>query len=240
MTETIAEYNNEVFDVSTLEEAVDIIVTGTPELSSRDRWELETPHLLDLIAKNVPNLGEKSWILDYGCGIGRLAKPLIETYGCYVVGIDTSASMRLLGMHYVNSDHYLALSPKALRELQMKRADPFWHNHDAAIAVWSIQHCLYPEEDLLRIFSALRLGGRFFIVNDHRRKVPVELAEDGRRRWIDDGQNVKRMIPGRPKEEGHLNEVIVSKPVAENGYWACYQKGLKMRLTEALYRKREF
>ena len=36
-------------------------------------------------------LTSDSWVLDYGCGVGRLAKVMIEHYGCRVVGVDISS-----------------------------------------------------------------------------------------------------------------------------------------------------
>ena len=47
-------------------------------------------------------------VLDYGCGVGRLAKAMIEAKGCAVIGLDISARMRTLAQDYVASDR---LSP---------------------------------------------------------------------------------------------------------------------------------
>jgi cyclopropane fatty-acyl-phospholipid synthase-like methyltransferase len=50
-------------------------------------------------------------VLDYGCGIGRLAKAMIDASGCSVVGLDTSPEMRKLADDYVGSDRFIAVSP---------------------------------------------------------------------------------------------------------------------------------
>ena len=68
-------YHPELFDARTVEQARAIILTGegsTPD----ERWRTETPWICGLIAENI-TLTSDSVVLDYGCGIGRVAKELI-------------------------------------------------------------------------------------------------------------------------------------------------------------------
>jgi hypothetical protein len=66
--------------VNNLAEAMSIILT--PEGSTTaDRWETETPYLADLIGQQCA-LRPDSLVLDYGCGIGRLAHELISRHNC--------------------------------------------------------------------------------------------------------------------------------------------------------------
>jgi SAM-dependent methyltransferase len=50
-------------------------------------------------------LDRNSLVLDYGCGIGRIAKELIKQTGCHVIGVDISPSMLGLAYPYVHSDN---------------------------------------------------------------------------------------------------------------------------------------
>src|SRR5262245_36124886 len=126
-----ASYAPQIFDVKTLEQAKGIILTQASELSTEQRWQLETPYLENLILTNI-NLNSESLVLDFGCGVGRMAKELILSTDCRVVGVDTSTSMLGLGVAYVGHDHYLACHPGMLDFLDLK--------FDLALSIWALQH----------------------------------------------------------------------------------------------------
>jgi hypothetical protein len=72
----IGTFEPRVFDVGNIAQAKRIILT--PEGSTTDeRWAKETPYLADLIVQHL-TLRPDSVLLDYGCGIGRLAKGSLE------------------------------------------------------------------------------------------------------------------------------------------------------------------
>jgi ubiquinone/menaquinone biosynthesis C-methylase UbiE len=126
---------------------------------------------------------ENTCILDYGCGVGRLAKALIETYNCWIMGVDISASMRQLAMGYVGSPRFSACSPEALEVLVTKG---FAADH--AISIWVIQHCLRPQEDIARIKAAVKRGGLGYILNSRFRVVPTDKG------WVNDGIDVMETL----------------------------------------------
>jgi SAM-dependent methyltransferase len=106
-------------------------------------------------------------VLDYGCGVGRLAKAMIETSGCSVIGVDISQSMRQLARDYVGSDRFIVVSSG--------QYDTMVHGGlrvHAAIAVWVLQHCLKPAEDIARIRRSLVPDGGVFVLNMPKRAVP--------------------------------------------------------------------
>jgi SAM-dependent methyltransferase len=94
-----ATYNSGIFEVANLDDARRIILTPEGGLTTDERWESETPYLVGLVAENL-QLTADSVIVDYGCGIGRLARELIARYGCRVVGVDISAQMRSLAERF--------------------------------------------------------------------------------------------------------------------------------------------
>lgn len=117
-------------------------------------------------------------VLDYGCGIGRVAKGLIEAFGCRVVGVDFSPSMRLLAPEYVLSERFTVWSLETLEKMTAKG-----FRADAAISLWVIQHVLYPADVIQRIERALRPGGLLYALNSTR-CVPTD------RGWVNDGFDV--------------------------------------------------
>src|SRR5262245_9487807 len=127
-------YTDAVFNVRDLDEAREIILT--PEGVGTDiRWETETPYVRDTMLKLFPHDGT---LLDFGCGVGRLAKAWIDSARAgRVVGVDISASMRELAPRYVANDRFVAYSPAGLVE-QLQTGVRF----DGAVACWVIQHVL--------------------------------------------------------------------------------------------------
>lgn len=187
-----ARYYPEVFDVPTLERARQIILTEEgPGADTDARWAGETPYVLELIQQALA-LRPDMLVLDYGCGVGRLAKAMIEASGCMVIGADISPSMRRLALDYVGSDRFTVVSPE-----QLDRLIAAGLRADAAIAVWVLQHCIAPADDVARIRRSLAAGGQCFVLNMPRRGVPAVIepnTHDPRFAWVDDRIDVAGML----------------------------------------------
>jgi SAM-dependent methyltransferase len=119
-------------DIETLDEAVSIITTETEGMTAQQRWENETPALMSLIERFIPR---ESLVLDYGCGAGRLSKPLIQKHGCRIVGVDISPNMRALADSCVNSPLFCAMDPLMFDELIWSKTQGIFAG---AIAVWAL------------------------------------------------------------------------------------------------------
>ena len=134
-------------------------------------------------------------VLDYGCGIGRLARAMIEASGCSVIGVDISADMRRLALDYVQSDRFMAVTPGQFDTLVRAGL-----RVQAAIAVWVLQHCFAPADDIARIAGGLGRGGGLFVLNMPRRAVPAirdAVQPDGSRFvWAHDGVDVAQLLRG--------------------------------------------
>lgn len=178
-------YDPRVFDAADVESAKFVILTPTPDMTTTERWEVETRNLVDLLGR-ITMLDRNSCVLDYGCGIGRLAKGLIDRYGCRVVGVDISARMRDLARDYVQSDRFVVCSPD---ELDRRVSSGLQATH--ACACWVIQHCLEPDADLERIHSTLADGAWFFVLNSNLRLVPTD------RGWVQDGISIEKLLAAR-------------------------------------------
>ncbi len=172
-----ATYKPDIFDVADERAAKGIILT--PEGTSTDeRWRVETPFLVDLIAE-ATNINERSVLVDYGCGIGRLAKPLIERFGCTVIGVDISKSMRRLGVEYVDDDRFTPMSRVAFARLYRSLSV------DLVIASWILQHCPQVYQDLDFIKGCLHQQGGLFVVNN---KSGMAIPTD--KGWLHDGYDL--------------------------------------------------
>src|SRR5262245_23997134 len=201
-------YDPSVFSVSDLTQAMKIILT--PEGSTTEhRWEVETPYVAELIAQTI-DIKPNMLLLDYGCGIGRLAKELIRRHRCHVIGVDLSPSMRALAVSYVESDHFLTCSSLMLDTLTDRGL-----RFDAAISIWVLQHCLKPSDDILRLRQSLKPGAGIFVLNNIYRAVPTETG------WVNDGIDIKQLLTQEfdLQREGQLPADMEPKLLSELTYW---------------------
>lgn len=208
-------YSAAVFDVSSIEAAKAIILT--PEGGSTDeRWAKETPVVADLIGAQV-ELSPESWVLDYGCGIGRLSKELIARHGCSVIGVDISPYMRALAAVYVSSAKFSVCAPEMLPEL-VRHGVRF----DLGIAVWVLQHCVVPQDDIGHIHGAVKPGGGLFLLNNIHRAVPSLGGI-----WHNDGLDIDALVQTagfQPTSHARrLPEAVCPPGLAELTYWKSYR-----------------
>lgn len=182
-----------VFDASDLPSAKAIILTNEGSgADTKTRWELETPYVMELINSQLA-LKDRMHVLDYGCGVGRLAKSIIKDFGCNVIGVDVSPKMRSLAADYVQDERFLAVSPAQLDTLIGAGL-----RVDRAISIWVLQHCFAPAEDIARMAHSLTPGGRGFVLNMNKRAVPAvqDAVVQGNPvfRWVHDGIDVAALL----------------------------------------------
>jgi SAM-dependent methyltransferase len=201
-------YRPQAFDVPDVDAAKAIILTPERGTTTAERWELETPFVVDAIGQALA-LAPEHCVLDFGCGIGRIAKELIERHGCRVVGVDISEQMRVLAPGYVGSARFAAWSPE---ELDREVAGGFRATH--AVSCWVIQHVLRPDAELARIEAALAPGGELFVLNQALRAVPSN------RGWLNDGVSVEALLTARFDlvARGSLPCVVTTPEIAAAAY----------------------
>ena len=208
-------YQPAIFDVNDLGSAMAIILTPEGDTTTQERWETETPYLIDEIGQAL-NLNDNSCVLDYGCGVGRIAKGLIERFNCAVLGVDISQGMRQLAPGYVNSVRFAACAPALLDRMI---AQGFRATH--ACACWVIQHCLDPDKDLARIDAALAGNGKLFVLNSSHRYVPTDHG------WASDGLSVEDLLDARFERiaKRAIPAAITTPEIANT----CYMTTLRKR-----------
>jgi SAM-dependent methyltransferase len=208
-----ATYEPRVFDVRDVDEARRIILTPEAGTTTDSRWQLETPYLLERIAERF-TLGPDRVVLDYGCGVGRMAKALIDRCGCFVLGADTSASMRQLAPGYVQSPRFSVVSPQMLDVLVARGV-----RVDVALAVWVIQHAARADVEVARLARAIAPGGGLFVANNWRRAVPTDKG------WADDGADVAALLARSfdPVWQGTLPREIGGDVLPDASFLAVYR-----------------
>ena len=212
MTQHVLPYDPTVFDVVSMSEAMSIILTDEDGgYDTKRRWDAETPWLANLIWQQL-GIDSSSVVLDYGCGVGRLARELIQRTGCRVIGADISQNMRTLATRYVDSPRFAAVHPDMLDRIDIRAT--------AALSVWVLQHCPDVELDLARIGSALRDGGGLFVLNEERRCVPTPVG------WVNDNKDVRALLNWSfvKQTEGRLADGVASDECRDRTFWATYCK----------------
>jgi SAM-dependent methyltransferase len=208
-------YSRAVFDAPDEDAARRIILTPEFGQGTDERWERETPYLAELTGAEL-RVQRHGLIIDYGCGLGRLAKTLIERFDCRVLGVDISDRMRGLAPHYVKSQNFSVVSPHVLHSMVANGL-----RADGALSVWVLQHCLTPAIDIDLVASALKPAAGFFVVNLQGRAVPTEEG-----RWANDGVDVQALLSERftRRSVGQLDPTIVPPQTRDMTFWATYER----------------
>ncbi len=218
-TPLTAEYYPAIFNAADEAGARQIILTSEGAgADTETRWAQETPYLIDLLRTRFP-LPQGALVLDYGCGIGRMSRAMIEAFDVNVIGIDISPNMRSLAAAYVQSDRFLALSPSQFATLQSRGL-----RADAAICIWVLQHCFAPATDIAAIAEALAPEGRCFVLNMPKRAVPAMVQpadQQARFVWAADMIDVADLLRARftVLDEGLPDQSTIPNMADAGSYW---------------------
>src|ERR1700757_4187587 len=176
------DYDPTVFDVGSMGEARSVALNPGSVRPPEELWGVETEYLMEIVDAYLPP--RDATALDFGCGPGRLAEPLIGRKNWAVMGGDISPTISALATEYVKSERFLVCNPQTFDQLLR-----FGVRADFALAIWVLQHCPRLDEDIARIKAALKPGGRLLVLNAGRRFVPTQ--EQG---WVDDGIDVWALL----------------------------------------------
>jgi ADP-heptose:LPS heptosyltransferase/ubiquinone/menaquinone biosynthesis C-methylase UbiE len=153
--------DHNLFKPVDFEDGRNAVVGDCNGISMQDRWKVETPLFAKEILKLARAKALSPCILDYGCGVGRLAKEIItQDDDCFIVGVDASKEMMKQASDYVNSDSFFTQSPQELNR-----------KFDLVYCVYVLQHVPSIEirEILQRIYHHLKDDGIFiYCSSDYR------------------------------------------------------------------------
>jgi len=179
-------YIKEVFDVTTFEHAKHVVLTSDPE--NPNKFENETNFLVDTIAKQKI-ISSESIVLDFGCGMGRVSKKLIDKFDCNVVGVDISNSMLTFANIYVSK-------PRKFKPMNLYNMPS---TIDVCVSTFVLQHVQDPKTEIDIIYNNLKVGGYLVLVNENKRYVPSDVDSNRYIVWQDDGFDVFGEISSRLK-----------------------------------------
>lgn len=147
-----------LFQPKNLEEGRHEVVGDCNGFTMQQRWDAETPAFAEGILRFARPEAE---ILDYGCGVGRLAKEILKQRpSVFVTGTDASAEMRAQAEAYVNDLHFSTNPPQVLDQ-----------KFDIIYLVYVLQHvpAIEIREVLTRIHHLLKADGIFiYCSSDYR------------------------------------------------------------------------
>lgn len=175
-------YYKDMFKVQDIQEAKAIILTEEQQGGDyQERWDRETEYMQGLFAEGLGDLNGKT-ILDFGCGIGRLSKALLQQYDCHVLGVDISPDMRRLAQEYVADDRFSVLSYEMFCQL----GGTGRLQVDCGLAVYVLQHVYDPAHDIQILQQVVK--DRLFVLNLQHRAIPVLDSETGAKKFYLDQQ----------------------------------------------------
>jgi cyclopropane fatty-acyl-phospholipid synthase-like methyltransferase len=204
-------YHPEIFNQKTLQGAAKCILDHHSE-SFESRWERETDYLIELWKQKnlIPKGGV---VVDFGCGIGRLSKRMIQEFDVTVVGVDLSVEMLQHAISYVGSPQFVPMPRASLDKFEIKA--------DFAVAAWVLQHCPFIEEEIRALEKVLKPQGIFFCLNAHGRFIPIQNSE-----WADDSVQVGQVLQSHFNlvEISELPLTVTSKEIQEMSWWGTFVK----------------
>ena len=174
-------YIKEAFDVFSLEQAKDVVLS----YSHNDEFKFhnETNYFVDTVLEHV-DINDETCLLDFGCGMGRLSKEFIDRKNCYVFGVDLSQSMLNYADQYVNNS----------RKFLPMQAYFLENTIDVAICVFVLQHVEFPKKEIDNILNVLKPNGYMVLLNENKRFIPNSLDSENYVVWDDDGFDVEQYI----------------------------------------------
>jgi 2-polyprenyl-3-methyl-5-hydroxy-6-metoxy-1,4-benzoquinol methylase len=193
-------YVKEVFDVVTFEQAKHTVLTS--DSNNQKKFEEETKFFVESIkSKNI--IKPELKVLDFGCGMGRISKELVQTFGCDVVGVDISESMGKFATLYVRS-------PSKFKSV-LEYTEP--DSIDVVISTFVLQHVENPLKEIDNLVKVTKEGGYLIILNESKRYVPSGVDKNNFVIWNDDGFDILTEIEKYFGWENSINYMDTDKKI---------------------------
>ena len=144
-----------MFNPNNLDEGKGMVVGDCNDIPTEKRWKVETPIFKEIIFKQM---GNAKVIVDYGCGVGRLAREIIDNNKDIekVIGIDSSRKMLEVAKQYVLSERFIPVHTSEINSIKYKV--------DYLYCIYVLQHV--PAIELREVINDLAtLSNRVFVVN---------------------------------------------------------------------------
>lgn len=171
-------YQSAIFDPINLEHAKKIVLT--PDEKFPNRFEDSTNYFVNIL-QNENLINEYSCVLDFGVGMGRISKELINRFNCKVVGSDISLNMLIYATQYVNNPQNFVTCNTVSYE----------NSFDICIASFVLQHVEHPIIEIENIFKTVKSNGYVVCLNNStERLIPGDWREDNSVIWFNDSFDI--------------------------------------------------
>jgi cyclopropane fatty-acyl-phospholipid synthase-like methyltransferase len=126
-------------------------------------WDEATEYTIELMQKSGVIKAE-SFVVDWGCGVGRIASELVERYNANVLAVDRSVKMLRHALSYVKPQ-YLSNTVFATDEFILSHINIFENCANLIIFIEVFQHIPKPVLDCIlpRIERLLKKNGKLFV-----------------------------------------------------------------------------
>jgi cyclopropane fatty-acyl-phospholipid synthase-like methyltransferase len=131
-------------------------------------WEETTRSTIELMRKTGV-IKTEGFVVDWGCGVGRIASKLTERFNVTVLAVDRSTKMLGHALTYIKPQ-YLGKISLVTDEYVLSHIDLFEKCADSVIFIEAFQHIPEPALDqiLPRIEKLLKKDGKLFVFGNKR------------------------------------------------------------------------
>jgi len=171
--------NRNPFNTDKIGDAKRFILTGDGTISSDYRWQVETEYTMTALRRFIKN---HDVICDFGIGIGRISKEILEEYkNVHIIGVDSSDKMLNLCKKNIPSNYY--------GRLQLIRFDRMKHiksqSVDFIFSIYTLQHIQADlfETALKQLKRIIKPSGFIYLLNSYDRLVTTDGPG---KQWYDD------------------------------------------------------
>ena len=201
---------HDLFRAKSLEEGIHNTVGDCNGIPARERWEKETPVFAKAILERAESKAGFT-ILDYGTGVGRLAKEILkQDPNVTVLGLDASAHQLKIAKEYVNDSRFIPILPNELNQ-----------KVDLVYCIYCLQHvpAIELRDVLSRIHTFLKPGGLLiYASSDYRMAIRFDGGGFFDDRFL--GVNIREEISRFFTEESDLFERTTAlETVVERMIW---------------------
>ena len=169
-------YLKEAFYPNDIESAKDICIIPDPKKPNKFN---EETHFLIKFLNSKGLLHKRPKVLDFGCGVGRISKDLVDL-GCEVVGMDFSIPMLMAAINFVDNKNFTPLINTATLPFEIKP------EFDLVICSFVLQHAEDPIKEIKFLKSVMKDDATLVLVNEPYRLVPTGMDEKRFVEWKDD------------------------------------------------------
>ncbi len=177
-------YLKEAFYPNDIESAKDICITPDPKKPNKFN---EETHFLIKFLNSRGLLHKRPKVLDFGCGVGRISKDLVDL-GCKVVGMDFSIPMLMAAINFVDNKNFTPLINTATLPFEIKP------EFDLVICSFVLQHTEDPIKEINFLKSVMKDDATLVLVNEPYRLVPMGMDKDRFVEWKDDKVDIDQEV----------------------------------------------